>query len=130
MCELIITEQRFKDLLPDSNVIFFVATKKTKQKKSWVRFIDIVTYVLDSYIGAALGMFCTKDWRWPVPDDWAQSTYAYPLMTRPLRSSTAVLFARLVLFIFSLQKNSTARLPETGRILLLTLGVFCTKGDH
>jgi hypothetical protein len=79
MCVLIITEQRFKDLLPNSNVIFFVATKKTKQKKSWVRFIDIVTYVLDSYIGAALGMFCPKDCRWPVPDEWAQSTYASPV---------------------------------------------------
>jgi len=27
--------------LPDSNFIFFVATKKTKQKKAWVRVIDI-----------------------------------------------------------------------------------------
>ncbi len=24
--------------LPDSNVIFFVATKKTKQKKAWLRW--------------------------------------------------------------------------------------------
>ena len=42
--------------LHDSNFIFFVATEKTKQKKAWVRVIDIVTHVLDLYICAALGM--------------------------------------------------------------------------
>jgi hypothetical protein len=86
--------------LPDSNVIFFVATKKTKQKKALRCARHVWLVIAETSIHR----------------NQSDNHATDPLfLTRPLRTSTAVTGRRWSDLTPTPTRNKTVRPPETGR---------------